>query len=345
MTIVHPLETSGHPVSALPGDLPLEAFDDAQTAFLVFDADLRILHVSSGLPAVLGFEFNGVTRNSNASDLLSSSGATQDSIAQAKTCMSAFTAASSPTSAILRSPASSQEVRMTLRAAGEFRLASFEISPDEASGTQEIQLLQRDSLTGLPTRRSFEESVTEKLARAPQEPVAILLVGLDRIQAVNAIHGHAAGDSILRLAAERLQSIVSKTGTVARLGGDEFAILLTSTCLREGVAAIANRFLDLVQRPYLFEGQLVNIGAGIGIACAPQDGRHCATLLHNAGLALADSKTFGRANFRFFEPHMEHRAQMRHTTELGTPPRIGLAPTGTALSTPGQHPAWRPAWF
>ena len=123
-------------------------------------------------------------------------------------------------------------------------------------------------------------------------------------------------DALLRLAAERLKASTRKRDIVARIGGDEFAILVQPSPSMEEPKAIAHRILDLVQRTYLIEGQLVNIGTSIGIAQAPEHGRDSATLLRSADLALYHSKMSGRGAYHFFDEQMERRAQARRTSEL-----------------------------
>jgi diguanylate cyclase (GGDEF)-like protein len=133
---------------------------------------------------------------------------------------------------------------------------------------------------------------------------------------VNDTLGLAAGDLVLKLAAERLKAAVRNHDIVARLDGDEFAVMMHPATTIDETIMIANRILDLVQRTYLIEGHLVNIGVSIGIAQSPGDGNINTSLMRNANLALYHSKSSGRATYHFFEKHMEGRAQARRTSEL-----------------------------
>ncbi len=144
----------------------------------------------------------------------------------------------------------------------------------------------------------------------------MILVDLDRFKAVNDTLGHAAGDTLLRLAAERLKASTRKNDVVARLGGDEFAVLIHPAPTLAEPTRIASRILDLVQRTYLIEGQLVNVGTSMGIAHSSTDGKDCTSLLRSADLALYHSKSAGRGNFHFFDAQMERKAQDRRTSEL-----------------------------
>ncbi len=250
--------------------------------------------------------------------LLSRSTLDKTSIIFAKDRLAEFTGQAPLAPVLLHNHDRSRHIRMKLRSlGGQYRVAAFEtVSSEELAEVRVSEFALRDSLTGLASRRYFESAVAETLTRKPGQPIALLLIDLDRFKAVNDTLGHAAGDSLLRLAAERLKSAVRKTDLVARLGGDEFAVLIDPSPTVDDPTAIAHRVLDLVQRTYLIEGQLVNVGASIGIARSPDDGRDCAGLLRSADLALYHSKTSGRATFHFFAPHMEHRAQARRTSEL-----------------------------
>jgi predicted signal transduction protein with EAL and GGDEF domain len=103
---------------------------------------------------------------------------------------------------------------------------------------------------------------------------------------------------------------------VARLGGDEFALLVSPAPNRTALRDLAARLVDVLGRPYLVDGHLVNIGASIGVALAPHDGRDYETLLRSADLALYDAKNSGRSTFRFFTTEMDTRASDRRSLEI-----------------------------
>src|SRR5206468_7752198 len=154
----------------------------------------------------------------------------------------------------------------------------------------ESDFAAKDSLTGLASRLSFEEAVSEALQASPSIPIAVILVDLDRFKAVNDTLGRPAGDTLLRLASERLRASTRKDDMVARLGGDEFALLIRPSPTLDEPRTIASRILDLVQRAYLIEGQLVNVGTSMGIAHSSTGGKDFVSLLRSADLALYHSK-------------------------------------------------------
>ncbi len=301
----------------LPLLLLSAALDDPQNGLLIYDSQLQLLHVTNQIPRLLELPAQERIDGLSVLQLLSRSALDEASIENAKLRITEFTGDTPVTSVLVHSEDRSRYIRMRLRSIGKtYRVASFETaSPDEANKMQVSEFALRDSLTGLASRHQFEETLTEALSQ-PEEPVTLFLVDLDRFKAVNDTLGHAAGDALLRLAAERFKAAVRKEDTVARLGGDEFAILIQRSSTAEEAIAIAQRILDLVQRTYLIEGQLVNIGTSIGIARSPGDGNTCASLMRSADLALYHSKTSGRATYHFFQDHMERRAQARRTSEL-----------------------------
>ena len=202
--------------------------------------------------------------------------------------------------------------------ASGYYLATFqeERKSGGAGGSVQMESLNRDSLTRIPNRAYFEANVNQALLQSPLAALAVMLVDLDRFKTVNDTLGHAAGDTLLRLAAERLQVAVRAGDVVARFGGDEFAVLLKPSSNIEEPSKIAKRILELLQKTYMIEGQLVNVGASIGIAQSPRDGNDCKTLLKHADLALYQSKEMGRAMFQFFNPGMQERASERRANEL-----------------------------
>ena len=182
----------------------------------------------------------------------------------------------------------------------------------------------QDHVTGIGNRRFFEQKLDSLIASQPppalgaatQPAATVLLLDLDRFKAVNDTLGHAVGDQLLRLVAQRMAGLLRGTDLVARLGGDEFGILINSTLAQDEVEGLATRLVDLLHRTYLIEGQPVNIGVSIGVALAPNDGADRMRLLRSADLALYHSKNAGRGCYSFFNPAMEARAQARRDVEV-----------------------------
>jgi len=168
----------------------------------------------------------------------------------------------------------------------------------------EAELLHRtlhDILTGLPNRRLLVERIDHALSEAKRgRQCAVMLIDIDYFKSINDNMGHAAGDELLKLVADRLTACVRDTDTVARLGGDEFALLLIEGDQQIDADAIARRILDAIKVPIYIEGKLVRVGMSIGIASPPLDGISTDEILKSADVALYKAKRNGRGSFAFF---------------------------------------------
>jgi diguanylate cyclase (GGDEF)-like protein len=184
-------------------------------------------------------------------------------------------------------------------------------------------LAYSDSLTGLANRTLFAEWVAHAQRRVRRGGrLSVLLLDLDGFKAVNDSLGHAAGDRLLVLLAERLRGAVEPGDLVARLGGDEFAVLVEAAGPGAGLRT-ARRVLDALSAPVPFEGRVVRVTASIGVVeqaeQSPDD------VLRDADVAMYAAKTAGKACVREFEPAMrravvakaELEADLRHALDRG----------------------------
>ena len=182
------------------------------------------------------------------------------------------------------------------------------IQHDVTASTEAREAIQRlafhDSLTGLPNRVSFLETLGRAIGRAAPEgrPLALLYLDLDEFKPINDAMGHAAGDALLIAVGERLRGAVRKTDVVARLGGDEFAVLLTDVEHADMAAALAGKLVGRIGQPYMLNGRRVEVGASIGISLYPRDGGTVDELLQHADAAMYAAKARGRRQYRFFDP-------------------------------------------
>ncbi|GAB2841830.1 bifunctional diguanylate cyclase/phosphodiesterase [Pseudoduganella ginsengisoli] len=161
---------------------------------------------------------------------------------------------------------------------------------------QEIRRLAYwDTLTNLPNRAQFvvhlETSIAD--ARKRESSVFVLMMDLDRFKHVNDVMGHTFGDALLRQVAERLQlTLTSRRNTsaqVARLGGDEFAVLLPN-CDLQLAQLVARELLASLETPLSLDDQMVDIGAGVGIAGYPLHGDGAEQLMSLAEVAMYTAK-------------------------------------------------------
>jgi len=174
------------------------------------------------------------------------------------------------------------------------------------------QLTTRDALTGLPNSTLLADRASQAILTAARNrsQFALLCLDLDRFKLVNDSMGHRAGDALLRSVAERLGNIVHGEDTLARLGGDDF-VLVQSIKSVEDAAALAQRILGVLARPFTVEGKTLNVAASIGISIYPNDGRDFLELLKNADAALYHAKESGKGTWRLFAPALNARAAER----------------------------------
>ncbi len=173
-------------------------------------------------------------------------------------------------------------------------------------GKQLDHLTHYDTLTGLPNRTLFHETLEKSLveARSAGCVVAVLLVGIDHFKDVNAALGHDVGDNLLSEVGERLAQCVRVRGTVGRMDGTEFAVILVMTHGQQGAAVVAGKIRDAIREPFVLHGHEVSVTASIGITLSPDDSADPATLMQYADTAMRRAKHSGRDSFRFFTAQM-----------------------------------------
>jgi len=175
------------------------------------------------------------------------------------------------------------------------------------------QLATRDPLTGLANRSLLGERVGAAVLAAARAraQLALLVVDLDRFKLVNDSLGHQAGDALVRAVAERLANALRREDMLGHIGGDAFVVLWNGLKSREEAASFAERLLAILARPFTVEGATLSVGASIGIALYPRDGRDFAELFKHADAAMHEAKSAGRGGWRFYHPSFGTRAAER----------------------------------
>jgi diguanylate cyclase (GGDEF)-like protein len=175
-----------------------------------------------------------------------------------------------------------------------------------------------DSLTGLANRSlllsRLEQSITR--AQTSRQPFAVALMDLDRFKEVNDTLGHEIGDELLREVGLRLHEAVRFDDTVARLGGDEFVVLFQNL-ENDEVSLVADKLLASLDRPFVWDGQSIDLAASMGISIFPTHGDTSSTLLRHADIAMYAAKRTGRHHV-LYAPEQERisRCDLSLNSEL-----------------------------
>nr|WP_201153109.1 EAL domain-containing protein [Rhodothalassium salexigens] len=174
-------------------------------------------------------------------------------------------------------------------------------------------LAQHDALTRLPNRALFGDRLAHalQLAERYENPVALLLVDVDRLQEINKLRGQDIGDGVLRQTAKRIKNTVRGSDTVACLGGDTFAVIQEGMDQPHAADKLARRLLTRMGVPLIVNGNEIAATVSIGIAVAPTDALVGSALLAHAESALQRSKDGGRNRHTFYEARMEEERRAR----------------------------------
>ncbi|MGD1065671.1 MAG: EAL domain-containing protein [Vulcanimicrobiaceae bacterium] len=175
-----------------------------------------------------------------------------------------------------------------------------------------------DVLTGLPNRRLFIEALEKAISRRNRygEGFAVLYLDLDHFKDVNDTLGHPVGDVLLQRVAERLQENVRDIDTISRFGGDEFAAVAIDIRDPSDAAALAEKLVRALDRPFDVEGRLIQTGTCIGIAVYGPESPDAEALLSHADVALYRAKADGVGTYRFYTDLMDADVRARVALDI-----------------------------
>lgn len=197
------------------------------------------------------------------------------------------------------------------------RGVAADITSAKKAEARVAHLAHFDSLTDLPNRALFNQSLQRSIARMKNDQkLAVLYLDLDHFKAINDTLGHGAGDLVLKAVANRLEHNIGIEDVVARLGGDEFAVSLRNVGSREEVIETAKNIIEKLSEPVMVEGQPVVTGVSIGIALAPESGNDADELIKHSDIALYHAKENGRGCASVFERSMHEAVQDRRNIEM-----------------------------
>jgi diguanylate cyclase (GGDEF)-like protein/PAS domain S-box-containing protein len=162
------------------------------------------------------------------------------------------------------------------------------------------RMVRFDHLTGLLNRQPFEERLDEAVrgARRGQGALAVLFIDVDSFKTINDSRGHAAGDTVLKEFARRLQRAVRGSDTVARLAGDEFVVLLERVRGLEQAEAVAAKVCEEMQSPFQLDDGELAVSASVGVAWSDGTSLSADRMMAAADAALYEAKRAGRNTWR-----------------------------------------------
>lgn len=186
----------------------------------------------------------------------------------------------------------------------------FELENQLYQTYQKVKLLaETDSLTGLPNRYFFDESLKQAIAsnKRSERNLALLLLDLDNFKLINDNFGHDIGDVLLKRTVMRIRGCLRGNELLSRLGGDEFAITLSDLDTNEHASLVASRIIRVMQKPIDIAGTTINTTASIGIALHPDNGSCSEELFKYADIAMYRAKKQGRNQVCFFAEEMQQK--------------------------------------
>jgi diguanylate cyclase (GGDEF)-like protein/PAS domain S-box-containing protein len=199
-----------------------------------------------------------------------------------------------------------------------FRGVGSDVTEQRASADKINKMARFDTLTGLPNRLLINEALARAMAEADKwgSRCAFMMIDLDRFKAINDTLGHPIGDRLLGRVSERLNQLITDNETIGRLGGDEFAVVMRDASDSARVEKLAQAIIATLSKPYELDQHTLYIGASIGVATGPRDGRTAEMLIRSADLALYRSKDAGGGTFHCYEPQLHVQAEERRVLEM-----------------------------
>jgi diguanylate cyclase (GGDEF)-like protein len=199
-----------------------------------------------------------------------------------------------------------------------FRGVGSDVTEQRASADKINRMARYDTLTGLPNRLMVNETLARAMADAEKWSgrCAFMMIDLDRFKAVNDTLGHPIGDRLLQRVSERLAQLMDENAMCGRLGGDEFAVVVRDASDPAALERLARSIIETLSRAYEVDAHTLHVGASVGLAVGPRDGRTAEMLIRSADLALYRAKDAGRGVFHAYEPALHVQAEERRVLEM-----------------------------
>lgn len=169
-------------------------------------------------------------------------------------------------------------------------------------------LAHYDELTGLSNRRTFQEDIEQILLHSKKNngEFAVIFIDIDKFKQINDSLGHAAGDQLLKICAQRLQTFVHQANKMKayRLGGDEFILLIKNIDLQQ-TKRLCTKLMDEMGESINLFGKSYSISLSIGVSIFPKDGDNVETMISNADSAMYTVKKSGRNGIEFYNGEVD----------------------------------------
>ncbi|MFH1020706.1 MAG: diguanylate cyclase [Pseudomonadota bacterium] len=164
-------------------------------------------------------------------------------------------------------------------------------------------LAHHDPLTGLINRHVFPDRLAQAmiLSQRHRKKIALLYVDLDKFKQINDVHGHLAGDAVLKEVAARLRGLLRDSDTVARMGGDEFVVILHDISSKTAVNCVVKKIIATLAEPIFFHDTRFTVMASVGISIYPDDDKQIDALLQKADKAMYQAKKSRTTSYIFYE--------------------------------------------
>lgn len=205
-----------------------------------------------------------------------------------------------------------------------FSLISRDIRERKLTERNLIHQARHDTLTGLPNWRLLRETLEQTISAsaASGSSVGLFFIDIDGFKTINDTLGHAAGDQLLRIVAERLGACARKADMLSRVGGDEFVLMVSGLHNRHSARLVATKLVDCLHAPFMAAGTEVFLAASIGVSLFPEDAEDPDSLLRNADAAMHEAKRGGKNQVQFFSRALSDA--LRERMEIASSLRVAL---------------------
>lgn len=192
-----------------------------------------------------------------------------------------------------------------------------DVSEARAMAFKMTHLAQHDALTNLPNRTLLRDRTAQAMEQAARDGqyVALILIDLDNFKVINSTVGHAVGDLLLQMLAERLRHFLRTTDTLSRQGGDEFIVLLPAMDEIEYAGLVAHKLLSVIAEPFQADALRYTLSASIGVSIFPDDSLDQDALYRHADSAMYRAKQDGKNCLRFYASEIEDKLLARYKLE------------------------------